>query len=241
MCTVSYINGLHGRIITSNRDENIGRKSAIPPKTYRLGQCKLVYPKDPEKKGTWIAVRKDGWVAVLLNGALEPFEKSTLHTISRGQIILEIFQHWQIVSGLKSLSLERVAPFTLVLSNISRLMLVRWDGRERQIQDLDIEKSYLWSSATLYDPVTMHRKEQDFKNFMESTGYDPSPTDVIKFHKGHYSRTKDGMLYNDVTGIKTLSITQARPDTLGCTLVYHELERRKKFLGRLKLINSNHP
>lgn len=241
MCTVSYSNGIHGRIITSNRDEHIAHKPAIRPKTYRLDHFELMYPKDPEKKGTWIAARKDGWVAVLLNGALAPFETSPRHTKSRGHIILDILRHTHIPCALNNPNWENVAPFTLILSGKHQLMKVQWDGKSRKVRELDMDRPYIWSSATLYDRGAMDRKAQDFDTFLTSMDYRPTPKEVLKFHKGHYAQQLRDLLYDDGKGIKTLSITQALPDILGGSLQYIELERTVHVPDSPKLVNPLHP
>ncbi len=60
MCTVSFVKTADSIIITSNRDEKIIRPSAIPPKSYRVNNQNLIYPKDPKAGGTWFATNEAG-------------------------------------------------------------------------------------------------------------------------------------------------------------------------------------
>lgn len=70
MCTVSFVCANGRIIITSNRDEQIGRPSN-PPKNYLINNKKIIFPKDPKAGGTWFVVDDDATVLVLLNGAAE--------------------------------------------------------------------------------------------------------------------------------------------------------------------------
>ena len=69
MCTVTFIPGKDRYFITSNRDEKMLRKPAIAPQPYVINGNTLVYPRDADAGGTWIAMNENGNAAVLLNGA----------------------------------------------------------------------------------------------------------------------------------------------------------------------------
>ncbi|MGM0651116.1 MAG: NRDE family protein, partial [Bacteroidota bacterium] len=61
MCTVTYIPSLQGNsfVLTSNRDEKEYRPT-MPPEVYTYDNCKLVFPRDEEAGGSWIAVSDKG-------------------------------------------------------------------------------------------------------------------------------------------------------------------------------------
>ncbi|MCK0160030.1 NRDE family protein [Allomuricauda sp. F6463D] len=223
MCTVSYSNGPHGRIITSTRDENVSRAKAIPPKLYRHGQQTICYPKDPSKGGTWMAIRKDGWVAVLLNGALEPFKSEPHHIKSRGMIMLELMRHPNFLWLLKQTDFHNMAPFTLLLSSVDRLIEVRWNDQKATFGELDVNQSHIWSSATLYDKKTSQRKESIFREFLNLTNGSPLPRDIFRLHKGQFQRLGTDVLHKNGKNIISVSITQAQPDKKGFSLDYEPL------------------
>jgi uncharacterized protein with NRDE domain len=75
MCTVTYIPTKMGYYLTSNRDEHESRSQAVPPEIYTDAKISLLYPRDVDKKGTWIAVKNNGDLAVLLNGAFVKHER----------------------------------------------------------------------------------------------------------------------------------------------------------------------
>src|SRR4051812_680580 len=93
MCTVTYIPVGEKRFITSNRDEKIFRKKASPPQPYLHGKISLIYPKDGEAGGSWIALNENGNVAVLLNGGFEKHTPEPSYKRSRGLVFLDIIEH----------------------------------------------------------------------------------------------------------------------------------------------------
>ncbi len=57
MCTVTYLPSANGFYLTSNRDEKSTRPAALPPAVYFLNGSKIIYPKDAQGCGTWIALK----------------------------------------------------------------------------------------------------------------------------------------------------------------------------------------
>src|SRR4026207_1194678 len=92
MCTVTFIPAKNGYFITSNRDEKYSRKRAIPPAMYTIGKSKLLFPKDTNAGGTWIALHESGNAAVILNGAFGRHAPQAPYEKSRGIILLEIIE-----------------------------------------------------------------------------------------------------------------------------------------------------
>jgi len=240
MCTVSYINGAHGRMITSTRDENESRAEAIPPKLYRHGQQTICYPKDPSKGGTWMAIRKDGWVAVLLNGALEPFKAQPHHVKSRGMIILELMRHPNFLGLLKQTDFHNMAPFTLLLSSADRLIEVRWNDQKATFGELDVNQSHIWSSATLYNKKTRQRKESIFRMFLNLTNGSPLPCDIFRFHKGQFQRSGEDVLHKNEKNIISVSITQAQPEKKRVSLDYESLVPTRSRIAEISIHSEKH-
>jgi len=56
MCTVTFIpQGNNNFILTSNRDEAIGRKT-LPPDFYDIEDTKMLFPRDAVAGGSWIGL-----------------------------------------------------------------------------------------------------------------------------------------------------------------------------------------
>jgi uncharacterized protein with NRDE domain len=93
MCTVSFIRVKEKVFLASNRDEKHFRSSAIPPTVYESETGKLLFPKDADAGGTWIAMHENGNAIIFLNGAFICHLPQPPYRLSRGVILLELITH----------------------------------------------------------------------------------------------------------------------------------------------------
>lgn len=182
MCTVTFIPAKDKFFITSSRDEKLTRQRAIAPTIYKREGSNLIYPKDGDAGGTWIALKENGNGAVLLNGAFLPHIAEPPYRKSRGLILLDILDAERPSLQLIKINLERIEPFTVILFERNSLYEFRWDGAERYCKQLSVSRPHIWSSATLYDGLVVKKREQWFAAFLNSN---PMPTqlDIINFHR----------------------------------------------------------
>jgi hypothetical protein len=183
MCTVTFIPGKGRIVITSNRDEKLLRKQAIPPMVYQGKQYKLIYPKDPAAGGSWIGLKENGDAAVLLNGGFLPHQPLASYARSRGLIFLDVLAATRPVTYLTTkLELNNIEPFTLVIFENNSLYEFRWDGEEKHCRQLSVIRPHIWSSVTLYNMPAIKKRESWFNYFMNKH---PNPTqhDILNFHR----------------------------------------------------------
>jgi uncharacterized protein with NRDE domain len=193
MCTVTYIPTNDKYFISSNRDERKSRSRAIPPAVYEINQKKLIFPKDGDAGGSWIALHENGNAAVLLNGAFEKHVAMSPYRKSRGKIFLTIIGNEGPARYFHQLDLDQIEPFTLVLLEKDSLYEFRWDGKDKHARQLKKHRPYIWSSATLYEKSIVEKREQWFASFLNRN---PQPTqkDIVAFHQF----TGDGDTKNDL-------------------------------------------
>lgn len=193
MCTVTYIPTQGKYFITSNRDEKNSRKKAIAPTVYEINQKKLIFPKDGDAGGTWIALNENGNAAVLLNGAFENHAPQPAYRLSRGKILVDIIAEERPVRQFHQVDLFHIEPFTLILLEKENLYECRWDGSSKHYQQLKTHRPYIWSSVTLYAKDVIKKREQWFAAFLNNN---PQPTqkDILEFHQF----TGDGDEANDL-------------------------------------------
>jgi hypothetical protein len=193
MCTVTFIPVRDEFFITSNRDEKLSRKQAITPVAYKQEGHYLIYPKDANAGGTWIALKENGDAIVLLNGAFLPHIQQPPYRKSRGLILLDIINTPRPSLSLVKINLDGIEPFTLVLMESGSLYEFRWDGQERYCKQLSAHRPHIWSSSTLYDGLVVKKREQWFAAFLNRN---PNPTqlDILNFHRF----TGDGDRANDL-------------------------------------------
>lgn len=207
MCTVTFIPVRDNYFITSSRDEKTTRQPAAVPCVYRIGNKKIIYPKDGEAGGSWIAMRENGDAAVLLNGAFKKHPVEPRYRLSRGKILLEIIAGAQPVNYFLQLALSQIEPFTLVLLEENKLYECRWDGNHRHCRQLETGHPYIWTSVTLYDDRIIKKREEWFAAFLNNNP-GPAQKDIVAFHRF----TGDGDTVNDLLMEKentyaTVSIT----------------------------------
>src|SRR5688500_18696780 len=90
MCTLTYIPLKDGFLFTSNRDERRLRAPALPPEVYRVHGKDILFPKDGEAGGSWVA-SSDSLQLCLLNGAFERHIPNPPYRLSRGIVLLDAF------------------------------------------------------------------------------------------------------------------------------------------------------
>lgn len=208
MCTVSFVRVNSKVIITSNRDERRERQPLLTPQSAVINNKKIFFPKDPYSGGTWYAIDEFANVVVLLNGAAGKHERKAQYRKSRGLIVLEIISKPSPFAYWSCINLAGIEPFTIVLYENGSLYQLRWDGHIKEVHVLNADKSYIWSSATLYNDEVRQQRETWFQVFLASMK-DISPALVRDFHRFTNAEDKEnGLVINRAEGPVTLSITQ---------------------------------
>src|SRR5690349_5416050 len=146
MCTVTFIPLKDTIILTSNRDEKYSRKQALPPQQFEHNGGGIIYPKDADAGGTWIAMNEDGNAAVLLNGAFVKHVPMPPYNKSRGQVLLELIQTDRPARSFMRADLFNIEPFTLVIVDNQCLYECRWDGSKKYCNQLPVYRPHVWSS-----------------------------------------------------------------------------------------------
>ena len=182
MCTVTYIPAKEMYFLTSNRDEKNIRREAISPTVYQMDGKKLIFPRDGDAGGSWIALHENRNAAVLLNGAFEKHVSEPPYRLSRGKIFLNIIRSERPVRHFHHMDLCRIEPFTVVIMEKDNLYECRWDGNEKHFQQLAKHRPYIWSSVTLYDREVIKKREQWFAAFLNKHPH-PTQKDILDFHR----------------------------------------------------------
>lgn len=236
MCTVTYIppSKKQGFVLTSNRDERSFRPT-LSPAFYTYDDKLLVYPKDEEAGGSWIAANKDGRVCCLLNGGFVSHQKQDFHTVSRGTILLQLTSSElsaEVFFGARDL--QNVEPFTVVTieqsdSEVHHLCEFIWDGQTKNFTALDKEQEYIWSSATLYNTAQRQKRREWFAQFLVEANTSPTAEEVYGFHSGgHTDDVSFNLIMQREGGLKTVSITQITQQEDQLIISYHDMVNSSK-------------
>lgn len=223
MCTVSFIPGNQRCFLTSNRDEKMIRGLAIPPRFYTHDQQVLLYPKDADAGGTWIAMQDNGTAAVLLNGGFVKHSSKPPYVKSRGLVMLDVLSAPDPLHTLTQYPLMGVEPFTIVLLQKGKLFEIRWDGSKVWHTALDERKPHIWSSVTLYDSAMIRKRENWFSDWLKENPA-PDQKSILHFHQftGEGNRHLD-LCMNRNNSLLTVSITSMEITCSGGRMQYQDL------------------
>src|SRR5437762_14138019 len=238
MCTVSFIPVKDTFFITSNRDEKNSRKAAVPPSLYEFETGKLIFPRDADAGGSWIALHENGNVAVLLNGAFEKHISRPPYRLSRGAIFLNVVTSERPVRRFDRLDLGRIEPFTLVIIERGDLYECRWDGNKKHCRQLRNYRHHNWSSVTLYEREVIRKREQWFAEFLNRN---PNPTqeDILNFHQYSGEGDKNNDLQMERDGLySTVSITGILLTPDRGSMKYFDLKERKTYERKIEFISE---
>ena len=225
MCTVTFLpTGKASYILTSNRDESPTR-AALPPHAYDIADRQVFYPKDPLAGGTWIATDKKQFTLCLLNGAFKAHHRTPPYRLSRGLMVLEFFNFYDLKSFTKEFDFQQIEPFTLIIVNTTgniQLHELRWDGEKLYLTEKNTNAPHIWSSSTLYPAPIVEQRKALFDQWL-SEHENFSQKAIIDFHKNGGT----GDLWNDFVmkrgdHLQTVSITSIeKKEDYG--LVYEDL------------------
>lgn len=193
MCTVTFIPSRGKVYLTSNRDEKNWRKDAADPCVYEFASGKVLFPKDADAGGTWIAIHENGNAIVFLNGGLVAHTPQPPYRKSRGLILLDLIEASTPYNSFLAIKLNNIEPFTAIIWDDGHLFECRWDGERKHHFQRDESLPHIWSSVTLYNEEVIRKRNQWFESWLTSN---PAPTqnDILHFHQF----TGDGDAHNDL-------------------------------------------
>jgi hypothetical protein len=241
MCTVTFIPAGDRVFITSNRDEKHFRSAALPPGVYQHKTGKLLFPRDADAGGTWLALHENGNAVVFLNGAFQNHIPSPPYRKSRGLILLDVADSLSPYDSFDSLNLDNIEPFTAIIRQDENLYECRWDGKTKYSAQLDAGSSHIWSSATLYDDNVQAKRKKWFNDWLQQTPF-PDLEDILAFHQF----TGDGDAHNDLMmnrngAVFTVSITGMELKGESGIMQYLDLKNKKNIRSGLSFSKATLP
>ena len=237
MCTVTFIPGKEKIIITSNRDEKHWRMHATAPAIYQLNTGKVLFPKDGDAGGTWIAMHENGNAVIFLNGGFEPHTPKPPYRKSRGLILLDLIDGLDPCNGFMAINLNNIEPFTAVIWDEDRLFECRWDGAHKHCLQLDETMPHIWSSVTLYTPDVIQKRKRWFEEWLQKSN-EPTQKDILHFHQF----TGDGDNHNDLMmnrgQVFTVSITSMEIEKYKANVHYVDVQNQQPALHEISFEKS---
>lgn len=238
MCTVTFIPSGGRVFLSSNRDEKHWRERAKQPLPYIRETGTLVFPKDGNAGGTWIALHENGNAVVFLNGGLVKHEPHPPYRRSRGLVLIDILDSLHPYSSFLDMNLNGIEPFTAIIWDEGELYECRWDGCRKYPSLLDANEAHIWSSVTLYDESVIQKRIRWFEIWVKSR-IDFSLDDILNFHQF----TGDGDGHNDLLmnrdgKVFTVSITGMELGRNRGLVKYLDLQHNRSYLQQLNFTKS---
>lgn len=238
MCTVTFIPLGNKVLLTSNRDEKGVRKKALAPAIAKFQHANLLFPKDAQAGGTWVAAADSGTIMVLLNGGFIKHEPAAEYRRSRGLIFLDILSEGKALAAFKKINLLGIEPFTLVIWESGQLYECRWSGEEKYTREMDATEPHIWSSVTLYTSDTIHKREQWFKQWIHQN-QQPQVEDILHFHLfGGEGDVENDIRMNRNNTMFTVSVTNIVCDKQTATMRYKDLVYQEDHQSTLSFVQE---
>lgn len=236
MCTVTFIpTGRDTFIFTSNRDE-APRRAATEIAQLELPNKTVIYPKDTESKGTWIAVSDTNQLVCILNGAFQRHERNPPYRLSRGLMALAFFEFDSALHFFGDFEFQEIEPFTMVIYDQCSLYVLRWDESDKHIHKLDTNKHHIWSSSTLYPPVWQNKRETWFNKWLSETDQ-KNRAAVLDFHKSAgVGNPEYDLVMNRRNQVRTVSISSVMKREEKVELQFNDLIEGKRIEKELSFI-----
>lgn len=233
MCTVTYLPiSASSFILTSNRDEAPCR-NAVQINLRELYGQSLLFPKDPEKGGTWLALSNHDRIVCLLNGAFEPFQKKAFYRKSRGTVVLDYFSFPNIKAFKTEYNFTDIAPFTLIIIESGKRFELNWDGIDIHSSSFD-HRPRIWSSVTLYPEKVRQWRKDLFNKWLNQESI--SQDKIIYFHQHAGDEdVENGFLMNRDEIVKTLSVSSILRQGNNLAFKHKDLVNDHLHYQRLKL------
>jgi hypothetical protein len=238
MCTVTFVPAGEKIYITHNRDEKNLRARAIPPRQYFINGYTLLFPRDGQAGGTWIAANQNGAAAVLLNGAFNKHKHQPPYKKSRGLAFLDIVAANDVYVSYSNLDLANIEPFTVILWNRGDLLECRWDGRKKHIKTLAADKPHTWSSVTLYNAAVIEKREDWFEKW-QAAHVEPALHDILQFHlSAGDGDTHHSLLMNREGLVLTVSITALAITPDKCEMKYLDTLNNNSYFQEMRFTKA---
>lgn len=223
MCTISLVPSVSipgNFVLTSNRDEAVGRKT-IPPEVEIIDDISILLPKDEVAGGSWIGASSQKRVLCLMNGGFKPHNRANFYKKSRGVILKELLIVNDILKSIADYDFKGIEAFTLIFADWStdlRFFELVWDEREKHLKRLE-NKPQIWSSSPLYSEEMKKMRERWFSKIQD----DLTAENILNFHHTGGIGDKNIDLVVDRGFLKTQSISQLKVDSRNVNFWYKDL------------------
>jgi hypothetical protein len=226
MCSLTFTPRGNGYFVAMNRDENLGREAALPPRLRDSNGAMWVAPQEPSSGGTWIAANASGITLAVLNA--HPKNPSALGgavCVSRGLLIprlITVSDSSELESKLSAVGLETFRPFRLVtIFPEERLVSVHaWNGLTRRAELRPWSFLQVFSSGWS-DEMAAATRGSATQNLPGAESEDQVAW-IRRLHESHYPERGAFSYCVHRIDARTVSYTEITVEEEGVEMTYHD-------------------
>ena len=189
MCSLTFLPRTHGYLLAMNRDENLERETALPPRVHAIAGKAWIGPVESSSGGTWIATSAAGATLTLLNAhPRHTIPSNPAGLISRGLLIptlITALDGDELSPRLAAMTLSRFRPFRVVaIFPEERLLRIHnWDGYEIAIELRPWSLQQVFSSG-MSDEMATTTRGSTAQTFAKG-GTETDEAWVRRLHRSH--------------------------------------------------------
>jgi hypothetical protein len=207
MCVLSVVYNGGEIIVTSNRDEKRERPNSSIPRAYHLNGGCVVYAQDSLQNGTWLVADDRGRVAVLLNGAIKPHVPNPPYRMSRGLLLLDVFEKEDFLTAFHEFDLTGIEPFQMIFISQGSIYQMLWDEQFKHVVQFHDRSSVCFFSSTLYSENHQQEKENWFIKQQSNLDVDYA-LHLFHLHQRRSNGAEDGCFFLNNSTHLTKSVSQ---------------------------------
>jgi hypothetical protein len=212
MCTVTVVPHEQGVRLLCNRDEQRTRPPGLPPKIHDLSGQRALFPRDPQRGGTWVGTNDAGLIVALLNLRPTAWRTSSEPNLSRGLIVLELLRCGDLQQAIRvaaALDGGLFEPFRAVVVHARGLAVATslGTGTIHCTQRL-LDAPVLFTSSSLGDAVVVPPRQRLFEHLVLQGGPDCWLDGQGRFHDHRWSDRPEISVRMERQDALTVSRTQ---------------------------------
>lgn len=225
MCTVSIVPNDGGFRLVSNRDEQLTRPDALPPRLHRAGRRRATFPIDPVGGGTWVGVNDAGIAVTLLSRQRPCGVPRGMDQVSRGVIVRTLLAASgldAILGALRALDIRRFEPFRLVAVRGANLVTATSDSRTLRLESSVLDAPTMFTSSSLGDALVEPPRRRLFERMVTQGAHSPLEAQA-RFHRHHWAARPHVSVCMTRADARTVSRTVVDVTGEGVALAYEPL------------------
>jgi hypothetical protein len=226
MCSLTFTTREKGYFVAMNRDENLGREVALPPRLRGAEGIMWTAPEEPSSGGTWIAANGAAITLALLNAhPRDATDPKTTVPASRGLLIprlITVSDSNELDWNLSAIGLESFRPFQLVsvFPEEALISVHTWNGLTCRVEQRPWSFQQVFSSG-LSDDMASSTRSSTTRNLPRAEAEDEIAW-IRRLHSSHYPERGAFSYCVHRVDARSMSYTEIAVTGESVAMAYHD-------------------